>query len=150
MDHEDLAFQATEWEASPEPLHDFLRQVGVGGGCGREAVELGLYHAAQEHARQPVSQVIIIGDAPAQSRAHANQNRAQSPLTFSRFPNPTCVFAVVVVVVVAAAAAEVVAVCAAATAAVAVGCWLLLPCSFIPFIPCLHAGQYCSADSCKG
>jgi hypothetical protein len=78
------AFEASEWESSPEPLFDFLHGIGVAGGKGREAIELGLRHANQEHAREPVSQVIVIGDAPPQSPAQADKLRRRY-----HFPTPT-------------------------------------------------------------
>ena len=31
---------------------------------GNEAVEVGLWHALQEHNNEPISSVILIGDAP--------------------------------------------------------------------------------------
>ncbi len=87
VERAELAFQASEWHSSPEPLVDFLSGVEVGGGCGEEAVELGLRHANQEHAREPISQVIIIGDAPPQTRAQADSLRLK--YYSAQFPTPT-------------------------------------------------------------
>jgi hypothetical protein len=82
-----MLLQTTDWESSSEPLFTFLQGVVATHGYGyREGVELGLYHALQQHAAEPVAQVIIIGDAPPNTRAQSVSKRARCPT--SRFPNP--------------------------------------------------------------
>jgi hypothetical protein len=84
---EDLLVETSPWESSPEPLFTFLHGVVASHGWGKEAVELGLYHALQEHARDPIRQVIIIGDAPPNTREEATLKRGRGPAV-TRFPDP--------------------------------------------------------------
>ncbi|KAJ9446346.1 Protein translocase subunit SecA [Diplonema papillatum] len=58
-------FVHSKWSSSAEPLLEFISPVVVEGGYGEEAVELGLQHAANENEADGVSQVILMGDAPA-------------------------------------------------------------------------------------
>eukprot|EP00908_Phaeocystis_cordata_P017189 Transcript_28520.p1 GENE.Transcript_28520~~Transcript_28520.p1 ORF type:complete len:422 (+),score=206.06 Transcript_28520:610-1875(+) len=60
---EELVERST-WETQPHNLAMFLRNLEVRGGWGPEAVEAGLMHALQEHKKRPLSQIILIGDAP--------------------------------------------------------------------------------------
>ena len=39
--------------------------INVNGGLGNEAIEIGLWHANTENEKDPISQVILIGDMPA-------------------------------------------------------------------------------------
>ncbi|KAK3241914.1 hypothetical protein CYMTET_48360 [Cymbomonas tetramitiformis] len=55
--------EASPWESSPEGLSSFIAKVDAGYGWGNEAIEIGLQHANREHRRQPITQVILIGDA---------------------------------------------------------------------------------------
>ncbi len=81
-----LLLQTTDWESSSEPLFKFLQGVRASYGNGyREGVELGLHHAVQQHSAEPISQVIIIGDAPPNTRAQSEGKRNKYPT--SRFPN---------------------------------------------------------------
>ena len=84
---DDLRLETTDWESSSEPLFNFLKNVVASYGWGREAVELGVYHAVQQHLVEPISQVIIIGDAPPNTRAESDLKRAEYTNS-SRFPNP--------------------------------------------------------------
>jgi len=56
-------------------LRNFMTKITVKGGLGPEAIEIGLWHANQEANRGVVSQVILIGDAPANSEAEVNHHR---------------------------------------------------------------------------
>eukprot|EP00298_Acanthocystis_sp_HF-20_P018889 c22051_g1_i5.p1 GENE.c22051_g1_i5~~c22051_g1_i5.p1 ORF type:complete len:2308 (+),score=699.29 c22051_g1_i5:197-6925(+) len=69
--------QASAWETKPNNLRDFMSTVrAMGGGDYEEAIEIGLAHAV-EQSNQPegISQVIIIGDAPAKSREAIKRDR---------------------------------------------------------------------------
>jgi hypothetical protein len=56
--------EQSSWATRPEPLHEFLARIEVEGGWGSEAIEIALWHAANEADKAHVSQVILIGDAP--------------------------------------------------------------------------------------
>ncbi|KAJ9463863.1 hypothetical protein DIPPA_25122 [Diplonema papillatum] len=59
-------FVHSKWSSSAEPLLHFISPVvAEGGNNGGEAVEVGLAHAANESEAGGVSQVILMGDAPA-------------------------------------------------------------------------------------
>lgn len=62
----------SSWESKPDSLKSFLNKMSVQGGWGREAIEIGLAHANSE---SNLSQVIIIGDAPANTIQDVDQNR---------------------------------------------------------------------------
>ena len=47
----------------------------VKGGKGPEAIEIGLNHANLEYDKNPISQIILIGDAPANSKEEVEKNR---------------------------------------------------------------------------
>jgi len=72
---EDKLLQASTWETRPENLRAFTETVNVEGGLGREAVEIGLWHANKEHEKEKISQVILIGDAPANTDANVTAGR---------------------------------------------------------------------------
>ena len=63
--------QWSPWESDPESLAAFMAQCPAeGGGSEEEAVEVGLWHANQQaialkDTLQPLTSVILIGDAPA-------------------------------------------------------------------------------------
>jgi hypothetical protein len=57
--------QPSGWASDPEELFAFIDETQVGGGCGNEALEMGLWHVNQQIAKGvDVSQVIVIGDMP--------------------------------------------------------------------------------------
>ncbi|CAM4825739.1 unnamed protein product [Rotaria magnacalcarata] len=64
---EDKLLQSSPWETKPHNLRAFMNTIGVEGGWVNEAIEIGLWHANQEHEREPITQVILIGDAPPNS-----------------------------------------------------------------------------------
>ncbi|EOD26333.1 hypothetical protein EMIHUDRAFT_205325 [Emiliania huxleyi CCMP1516] len=59
--------EASTWEAKPHNLAQFLGQLETRGGWGEEAIECGLMHALAEHKSCPIDQIILIGDASANS-----------------------------------------------------------------------------------
>ena len=67
----------SRWESNPGNLKAFMDKTNVSGGLGAEAVEIGLWHANQEADTQPITQVILIGDAPSNSRQEVEQRRKE-------------------------------------------------------------------------
>lgn len=86
---EDLIVEMSDWESSPAKLFQFLTTVPANGGWGHEAVELALHDALKDHQAEPIGQIIIIGDAPPNTRADSDYKRVDSGLTFAQYPNPT-------------------------------------------------------------
>ena len=61
--------QASSWERRPDNLRAFMESIhALGGGDYEEAIEIGFWHVNQENLKEKVSQVILIGDAPAKAR----------------------------------------------------------------------------------
>jgi hypothetical protein len=63
----EMLLQASKWESHPTPLRVFLDQIEAAYGWGNEAIEVGLSHALKQHERDEISQVVLIGDMPANS-----------------------------------------------------------------------------------
>lgn len=61
--------------SKPAELRDFMKGIKTNGGLGPEAVEIGLWHVNQETSNRPISQVLLIGDAPAQTKQESIKNR---------------------------------------------------------------------------
>ena len=72
---EEKLLQYSTWESSPERLWTFMNKIHVAGGWGNEAIEIGLWHVNQELEKNEVSQVILIGDAPANTVEEVRQKR---------------------------------------------------------------------------
>ena len=64
---EDGLLQSSAWESKPDNLRNFMTKVtATGGGDYEEAIEIGLWHVVQQsESPEEISQVILIGDAPA-------------------------------------------------------------------------------------
>ena len=65
----DSILQSSPWETKPENLRAFMEKISPDGGWVNEAIELGLWHANTEDEKQNISQIILIGDAPANTKA---------------------------------------------------------------------------------
>ena len=72
---EDKILEESTWEFKPQNLVHFLKAIKVEGGDGNEAIEIGLFQANQE---TDLSQVILIGDAPANTKEEVTSKRAKS------------------------------------------------------------------------
>ena len=72
---ENTLLQNSIWETKPNNLRAFMEKIGPDGGQGREAIEVGLWHAYNEHQKENISQVILIGDAPANTIDEVTSNR---------------------------------------------------------------------------
>jgi hypothetical protein len=70
-----------------------MSTIGPEGGLGNEAIEIGLWHAVNESETQDsISQVILIGDAPANSPDEVTQKRTRLGENYwksTRFNQPT-------------------------------------------------------------
>jgi hypothetical protein len=70
-----------------------MNTISPEGGCGNEAIEIGLWHAVNESEMpDSISQVILIGDAPANSENEVTQKRARSGENYwktTKFAKPT-------------------------------------------------------------
>ena len=68
-DCKDDLLQVSSWESRPELLRKFMaKMTAKGGGDYEEAIEVGLWHCNQEAEAEGISQVILIGDAPAKQK----------------------------------------------------------------------------------
>lgn len=68
--------QYSSWESMPHVLNSYINSIGTNGGQGNEAVEIGLAHALEEHSKEEIDQVILIGDMPPNTNDEVNSNRA--------------------------------------------------------------------------
>ncbi|CAF4652242.1 unnamed protein product, partial [Didymodactylos carnosus] len=72
--------QSSSWETKPNNLRNFITPIAAtGGGDYEEAIEIGLWYAVQQ-SEQPdgLSQVILIGDAPAKEKPAIARDRNAS------------------------------------------------------------------------
>ena len=73
----DGILQSSSWETKPNNLRNFLTHItAMGGGDYEEAIEIGLWYAFQQSEQlDGISQVILIGDAPAKERPAIARDR---------------------------------------------------------------------------
>ncbi|ETO08396.1 Helicase conserved domain containing protein [Reticulomyxa filosa] len=76
---EDMILQVSPWESKPENLRSFMESVVADYGWGNEAIEIGLAHVNRECETEGVSQVILIGDAPANTKEEVITKRRDCP-----------------------------------------------------------------------
>eukprot|EP00035_Acanthoeca_spectabilis_P015561 m.311601 g.311601 ORF g.311601 m.311601 type:complete len:3639 (+) comp16386_c0_seq3:125-11041(+) len=85
--------QASPFASRPDDLTSFMTGISANYGIGREAVEAGLWHVNHEVQQGDVSQVLLIGDAPANQPAEVTANRSRRGESYwksdSRFAKPT-------------------------------------------------------------
>ena len=81
------------WERQPENLRAYMNRIRVNGGQGREAVEIGLWHVNRELRAGTVTQVILIGDMPPNTREEvAHKRRGSDHFAYwsnTQFAEPT-------------------------------------------------------------
>ncbi|CAF1204521.1 unnamed protein product [Adineta steineri] len=66
---EDKILEVSPWETRGSQLRAFMDTIRSEGGWGEEAIEIGLWHAVKESkTKQSISQVILIGDAAANTQ----------------------------------------------------------------------------------
>jgi len=88
----DLILQCSGWESKPPALRAFMDSISPSGGQGNEAIEIGLWHANQEFENgSGVTQIILIGDAPANTVADVKSKRkgAEAYWYNTKFSKPT-------------------------------------------------------------
>ena len=85
---EKALFSATDFSSTAAPILKFLSNVHVDGGWGREAIEIGFAHALNMHHHDPVSQIIVVGDAPPNNRADTKHKRARGRCPLSKWKEP--------------------------------------------------------------
>ena len=73
----DGILDSSSWEAKPHTLREFMAKVSArGGGDYEEAIEIGLWHAVKQSEEEDgISQVILIGDAPAKDKSAISRDR---------------------------------------------------------------------------
>jgi GTP-binding protein EngB required for normal cell division len=74
----EMILQYSTWESKPENLRVFMDGIKTKGGQGNEAIEIGLSHVNAELQKGKVTQVILIGDMPPNTRDEVSSNRAGS------------------------------------------------------------------------
>ena len=88
----DKLLQSSPWETEPDNLRSFMSKINVEGGWINEAIEIGLWYANKEHKREPITQVILIGDAPPNNLDEVKMKRDQFGKKYwkeTRFREPT-------------------------------------------------------------
>ncbi|CAF1610759.1 unnamed protein product [Rotaria magnacalcarata] len=90
---ENKILQASSWETKASNLRSFMNTISPEGGWGPEAIEIGLWHAVKESEMQnSISQIILIGDAPANTQQDVRQKRESFGEAYwekTRFSKPT-------------------------------------------------------------
>jgi hypothetical protein len=87
--------QSSAWESKASNLRNFMGQVtAMGGGDYEEAIEIGLWHAVQQKEQpEGISQVILIGDAPAKEKPAIQRDRqangGEAYWSTTKYRNPT-------------------------------------------------------------
>jgi len=72
---EDQLLEFSIWETKSSILRAFLDTIKVAGGLGNEAIEVALSLANQQSENEKISQIILIGDAPANSADEVTSKR---------------------------------------------------------------------------
>ena len=75
--NENKILQVSSWSTKGAYLRSFMSSIGPEGGWGNEAIEIGLWHAANEsETKDSISQIILIGDASANSQTEVKNKRS--------------------------------------------------------------------------
>ncbi len=67
--------QYSPWESDPDNLRQFMQTIKPRGGMGNEAIEIGLWHVNEELEKGSISQIILIGDMPPNTREEVIKKR---------------------------------------------------------------------------
>jgi hypothetical protein len=81
--------QYSPWSSRPNDLQQFLDTVSPCYGMGNEAIEIALWHVNQQHAIDPVGQVVIIGDMPPNTPEEVLHKRQERSWVGTNFDVPT-------------------------------------------------------------
>ncbi|CAF0753965.1 unnamed protein product [Brachionus calyciflorus] len=79
----DLLLQNSSWESEADNLVKFLQTIDTDGGWGNEAIEIGFWQANQEI---DLSQIILIGDARANTKDEVKRKRQKHINNFKNGP----------------------------------------------------------------
>lgn len=82
----DLLLQQSTWESKAENLIKFLGSVDPLYGWGNEAIEVALWQANEE---ADLSQIVLIGDAPPNTKQEVQDKRSSQNWTATKYKNPT-------------------------------------------------------------
>jgi hypothetical protein len=87
----DKIIQCSGYESNPSQLETFMKTIQPEGGWGNEAIEMALRHANKECAAHDISQIIIIGDAAANTEKEVENKRAEKGEKYwsENFGSPT-------------------------------------------------------------
>ncbi|CAF1222140.1 unnamed protein product, partial [Didymodactylos carnosus] len=75
---EDEILQTSPWETKADNLRAFMDRISAKGGWSHqteEAIEIGFSHANEENKKENISQVILIGDAAANTKEQVRKGR---------------------------------------------------------------------------
>ena len=72
---ESMLLESSSWETAPDRLRQFTAGLSANFGMGHEAIEVGLQHALAEHAKEPIGQIILVGDMPPNTRKEVDRRR---------------------------------------------------------------------------
>lgn len=67
--------QVSPWEKEPGNLRKFIQTVNADYGLGNEAVEVGFWHACDQHKKNGVDLILLIGDVPPNTEVEITQRR---------------------------------------------------------------------------
>jgi hypothetical protein len=81
--------QSSSWATRPQELQRFLDSVASDYGWGNEAIEVALHHVNQQHALEPIGQVVLIGDMPSNTREETKRNRQRRLWVGTEFETPS-------------------------------------------------------------
>lgn len=86
----DKLLEFSEWKSDANYFQRYLSGIEADYGLGNEAIEIGFYHANNENKKQPISQIILIGDMPPNSPGEVVSKRQRyhggEPFWGSKFP----------------------------------------------------------------
>jgi hypothetical protein len=87
----DEIMEISAWSSKPDELCTFLKGITTKGGWGNEAIEVALWHVNQM-SKEGVTQVLLIGDAPANSKEEIKNKRKELGENYwkkTKFATPT-------------------------------------------------------------
>ena len=84
-----MILEHSTWERKPENLRKFMGGIKAAYGLGNEAIEIGLCHVNREIKAGTVSQVILIGDMPPNTREEVRAGRAAYSFRSDEYPEET-------------------------------------------------------------
>ncbi|ETO08016.1 hypothetical protein RFI_29372 [Reticulomyxa filosa] len=89
---EDMILQASPWESKPANLRKFMETIRAEYGMGNEAIEIGFAYINSKAEKEDISQVILIGDMPANTKEEVELRRKSKGENYwnkTTFSSPT-------------------------------------------------------------